>query len=303
MVPGLAFALVAVALWSTNAVAAKVVLAEASVTQVLALQFSGAAATLLVMHLALGPGRKAPDLRNPRLVALGFIGIVGTISFQYLAFRYSPIVEANIIAYGWPLYAAIWWAAMRRSIDGIWFVACALVGFAGVVLIIANGRAFSYSSAFLAGYLFALASSFCMAFYTLAAARTRNPGPAAILPAILAGSAVTLAMAFSGDAPWPSFSYLLVGAYIGIGPMALGYYLWMRAASVGNPASLAQIGFLTPLLSTLWLLLAGETMGRMAFVGGVCVIGGSIAAVLLERASRQRQAGSARPQGLRHSRS
>lgn len=302
MVPGLVLALVAVGLWLTNAIAAKVVLAEASVTQVLALQFSGAALTLLVMHLILDPARRPLDLRNPLIVALGFVGIVGTISFQYLAFRHSPIVQANIIAYGWPLYAAIWWAVVRSFSDGAWFVVFAVVGFAGVVLIIADGQSLSYSSEFLIGYLFALASSLCMAFYTLAAGRTRNPGPAAILPAILAGSAVTLAMALNGDVPWPSFSYLLVGLYIGIGPMALGYYLWMKAASAGNPASLAQIGFLTPLLSTLWLLLAGETMGRMAFVGGICVIGASIAAVLLERISHHRHAAFAQPRRLHHCR-
>jgi hypothetical protein len=49
---GAASALRAVALWSTNALAARFALAELEVVQVLALQFGGAAATLAVLRVA-----------------------------------------------------------------------------------------------------------------------------------------------------------------------------------------------------------------------------------------------------------
>ena len=290
MIPGLAFALAAVCLWSTNAVAAKFALAEMSVAQVLALQFSAAAVTLLVMHLASGHWRQTSNLLDLKIVPLGIVGIVGTITFQYFAFRYSPIMQANIIAYGWPLYAALWWAVMRRSSDGVWFVVFAMIGFLGVSLIVLNGQSFAYSSEFLTGYFFALASALCMAFYTLAAGRLHKPGPGAILLAISIGAAATWLLALNDSAPWPSAPYLIVGAYIGIGPMALGYYLWLRAMSGGNPASLAQIGFATPLISTMWLLIAGETLGQIALLGAVFVVGASVTAVLFERARPRRHA-------------
>lgn len=280
---------VAVVFWSTNAVAAKVALAEMTVAQVLALQFAGAALTLIVLQLASGARRSAPASSTARLWALGIIGIVGTISFQYLAFRHSPIVQANIIAYGWPLFAAIWWGIAHRSGTSAWFVLCAVLGFAGVALIMGNGRAVSLSFAFLGGYLFALASALCMAFYTLAAGRLRDPGPAVLLPALGLGFAGSLFLAVESGAAWPAIQALLLGLYIGIGPMALGYFLWMRAMSGGNPAAIAQLGFVTPLLSTLWLFVAGETLSGTAFAGGVLVIGASTAAMLLDRSERRRR--------------
>ncbi|HSR71507.1 MAG TPA: DMT family transporter [Kiloniellales bacterium] len=280
---------VAVVFWSTNAVAAKAALAELTVAQVLALQFAGAALTLIVLQLVSRPRRHAPASSTARLWALGIIGIVGTISFQYLAFRHSPIVQANIIAYGWPLFAAIWWGIARRSGASVWFVLCAALGFAGVALIMGNGQAVSMSFAFLGGYLFALASALCMAFYTLAAGRLRDPGPAVLLPALGLGFAGSLFLTIESGAAWPTLQALLLGLYIGIGPMALGYFLWMRAMSGGNPAAIAQLGFVTPLLSTLWLFVAGETLSAAAFAGGVLVIGASTAAMLLDRSERRRR--------------
>jgi len=289
MVPGLFLAALAVVFWSTNAVVAKIVLAEASVAQVLILQFAGAAITLLMLRLAVAPWRTTRSPSAPGLWVLGLIGIVGTISFQYLAFRYSPIVQANIIAYGWPLFAAVWWAMARRSSNNAWFVVCAVLGFAGIALIIGNGQSLDLSYGFLSGYLFALASSLCMAFYTIAAGQFRHPSPAVLLPALSIGLVGTLLLTVQSGTPWPAAPYIWLGAYIGVGPMALGYFLWMRAMSSGNPAALAQIGFATPLLSTFWLFLAGETLTGAALAGAVLVIGTSIAAMVIDRAERRQR--------------
>lgn len=301
MATGMSLALIAVVLWSTNAVAAKIMLTEATVTQILALQFSAAAVTLFVMHAVLGAVRPSVRMRNIRMIALGIIGILGTISFQYIAFRYSPIVQANIIAYGWPLYAAIWWAITRWSRDGLWFVIFGVAGFIGVALVVGGGQSFAFSGEFLVGYAFAVASALCMAFYTLTAGRLENPGPSVILPATLVGAAVTMLLAINDSAAWPPIPYILLGVYIGVGPMALGYFLWMRAMSRGNAPSLIQIGFLTPLLSTLWLLAMGETLSNMALLGAVFIIGASIAAVLYERAGQRVKSTGIASQGGRRS--
>ena len=38
--------------------------------------------------------------------AVGIIGLVGTMVLQYVAFASMPVVEANLIAYTWPLMVA-----------------------------------------------------------------------------------------------------------------------------------------------------------------------------------------------------
>ncbi|MDQ3252125.1 MAG: EamA/RhaT family transporter, partial [Actinomycetota bacterium] len=107
----IAAAFAAVALWSTNALAAKLALAEFGVVQVLALQFGGATVTLAALRVARSARTggadetvQRPSLRLPYVLggmAVGVVGLTGTISLQYLAFATAPIVEANVLAYGW----------------------------------------------------------------------------------------------------------------------------------------------------------------------------------------------------------
>ena len=147
-----AAAFAAVALWSTNALAAKLALAELGVVQVLALQFGGATVTLAALRAARsaragGPGEtvRRLSLRLPYVLggmAVGVVGLTGTISLQYLAFATAPIVEANVLAYGWPLFAAIWAAIAYRTRQTLTGVPLAMVGFVGVALILGSGSGF-----------------------------------------------------------------------------------------------------------------------------------------------------------------
>jgi len=41
-------------------------------------------------------------------LAVGFIGLVGTMVLQYIAFASMPVIEANLVAYTWPLMVAPW---------------------------------------------------------------------------------------------------------------------------------------------------------------------------------------------------
>jgi len=241
---------------------------------VLALQFSGAAATVLICRM-LGGKAVRPAFPGLRALTVSIVGLVGTISLQYLAFASAPIITANILAYGWPMFVAIGYAIGQRSRRGLGFLGFSVLGFAGVALIFLDGRALSFSGTYAAGYIYALGSAVCMAYFTAVVARFPKANGDAFLLAAIIGAALTATVAFAGDTPWPSARYLLSAVYIGIGPLATGYTLWTHAMTRGEAARIANIGYLTPVLSTALLLAAGETFTAHSLLGALLVIGAS----------------------------
>jgi drug/metabolite transporter (DMT)-like permease len=233
---GVAAAFIAIIFWSTNALAAKFALAELGVVQVLALQFGGATATLATL-LALRSARasrsdetmQGSSLRLSNVlgaVVVGVIGLTGTIFLQYLAFATAPIVEANVVAYGWPLFAALWVALAYRSRQTLAGVPLAIIGFAGVALILGSGTNFGSPDGAVAGYVAALASAVCMTFYTIMSGRSRVPAEKFLLPATVFGMIAALALCLTGFAPWlwtsASLGAWAASVYAGVGPMAGG---------------------------------------------------------------------------------
>ena len=255
----------AVLVWATNALAAGVALERNTVLQVLALQFAAATAVLLAAR-SLGRHRRrrtpASHARlRPRAVALGVVGLAGTIALQYAAFATAPLIAANAIAYAWPLMVAAW-LALRRSPGprSPASLVLALLGFTGVVLIFAQrGPDGSENSAPLLGYAAALGSALTMTWYTLAAAGTPGSRADLLLVATGAGAVIAIPLALWQGAPWSPPAALALGLYTGLGPMAAGYALWTYAMSHPAGARLAPIAYATPLLSTLVLLTGGPS--------------------------------------------
>ena len=291
---GVAAALIAVVLWSTNAVAAKFALAEFGVVQALALQFGGATVTLAALRALrsaeAGGCRTAirwASLYSPDVlggVMVGVFGLTGTIFLQYLAFATAPIVEANVISYGWPLFAALWAALAYRSRQTLAGVPLAMVGFAGVAIMLGSGGGFG-STGGSAGYVAALASAVCMTFYTVISGRMRVSADTVLLPATVFGMVSSLTLCFAGLAPWlwtsASPGAWAASVYAGVGPMAGGFLLWSRAMSGDGAKSLAPLGYATPLLSTTLLVLAGETFTSGALLGAALVLVCSIGVLIV----------------------
>ncbi|RVD28234.1 DMT family transporter, partial [Mesorhizobium sp. M4B.F.Ca.ET.017.02.2.1] len=170
----LAFAAGAVALWSTNALVGKSLLENHPVSLVQFLQFIGAALVFALIRLKrrapihlLPQGEKGRPVSNLAAFAVGFIGLVGTMVLQYIAFASMPVIEANLVAYTWPLMVAaaliVLDSPRRPALLGV----TAALGFVGVALVISGGREQSLFQGNLVGYLAAFGSALCMAFYSI----------------------------------------------------------------------------------------------------------------------------------------
>ncbi|TGQ51921.1 DMT family transporter [Mesorhizobium sp. M1C.F.Ca.ET.193.01.1.1] len=324
----LALALGAVALWATNALVGKTLLASHPVSHVQFLQFCGAALVFALIRLAgaspsplVGSEARARPVARPggglatrgrmraagrvaeagvssstphpsrpcapihllplgekgKAYAVGFIGLVGTMVLQYIAFASMPVIEANLIAYTWPLMVAAAIILLGRPKRPLLLGLTAALGFAGVALVISGGRAHAWLEGSLVGYCAAFGSALCMAFYSLAVGRLAVPPDRLLLPSALIGVALTFAWCLRDGVAGLGGVDLLLGLYLGAGPMGLGYYFWSRALSLDQGGRLAVVAYLTPIASTLLLALSGESLSMTAIAGAVLVIGSCIA--------------------------
>ena len=267
------YALAAIALWSTNAVVAKQVFAELTIAQIQLWQFLGACAVFAIMRLS----RNQPVTggANWWLTAIaGMIGITATMVFQYIAFSIGPIAQVNLVAYSWPLILALILTRDGSLPEPFRIIALAAVGFVGVALVIDPFS--SHIGPWRAGWghLAAFASALAMASYCYLVKRTVVQQVSAHLIGAAAGAVIAASLFYWDGWTWQGPLELhLLALYLGVGPIGLGYFLWACALKRDSRGRTAVLGFLTPVGSTLLLVLSGEYLSGLALVGAALVIG------------------------------
>jgi drug/metabolite transporter (DMT)-like permease len=268
----LVLALGAVALWSTLA---SLGVALAHVPPFL----------LTGLALVIGSVPAWPLVRQWRAPAstmlLGVYGLFGFHFLLFIALRHAPPVEANLVNYLWPLLivvlAPVFLPGMTlRPVH----VGAALVGFAGAAMAIVGGRGLS-GGGFAWGYVAALGSAFIWASYSLLTRRVPH-FPTAVVGffAFVSGVlALCCHVAFEPATELSSHEWMLI-VVTGLGPLGAAFYLWDAALKRGDPRTIGILSYLTPLASTILLVV---TTGRpwTVWIGSAAllIVGAAVAGV------------------------
>jgi drug/metabolite transporter (DMT)-like permease len=219
-------------------------------------------------RLAIVPGKT---------LALGIYGLFGYHFLLFLAFRTAPAVQANLVNYLWPLLIVVLAPLFHKASRLHWRqVFAALAGLAGAVLVMTNGQAIATD--FNLGYLAALASAFIWATYSLMAQRIAPFHTAAIGYFGFVSGILSLLCHFALETP-VSLSWNDAGllTWMGLGPLGLAFYLWDAALKNGNAQHIGLLSFLTPLGSTLLLLIdRQEALTSLVAWAGVLIVGGAL---------------------------
>lgn len=233
-----------------------------------------------------------------RIYLVGVGGIFGYHFLYFTAFHFAPAVEVNLINYLWPLLIVVLTPVyLPGSALRAHHVVGVLIGMTGAGLVVTGGR-LTLDMAHAPGYLLMAGAAVTWASYSLLTKRlapfpTSTVGGFCLVSGLLALGLHALQV--GGQAASPALSaadwLLLIGG--GVGPMGLAFYAWDAALKRGDPRIIGALSYLTPLSSTLILVvLGGRSLGWVSGVAMALIITGAlIGSADLFRSGQRRRGG------------
>ena len=211
-----------------------------------------------------------------RLSWLGFLGAFLYYILLYGAFTRTSAAEAFILAYSWPILISLLAVPLLGERLTATRLLAVLISFAGVVVIVTQGRLVESGLANLPGNLLALGGAFVFAFFCVQGKRVAyDLTVAAFVYFVVALICAACASAFSGAMPLPSASVWGWLLYNGLLVNGISYLFWFQALKNGDTFVISNLLYLTPAFSLLFVrLLLSEPIHASAVLGLLLIVGG-----------------------------
>jgi drug/metabolite transporter (DMT)-like permease len=223
--------------------------------QLTAITFAVGGLSLLLIR----PGSIKAMRQPPKVWLLGVGGLFGYHFLYFFALRSAPPVEAGLINYLWPLLIVVFSAFLPGERLKWQHVAGCLLALAGAVLVVTKGRGFTLEAQYLPGYLAALCAAVAWASYSVLSRRFASVPSEAITGFCLVTAVLAAICHFAFEQTvWPATIWQWAAVIgLGLGPVGLAFYVWDIGVKQGDIQVLGAASYLTPLLSTLVLILTG----------------------------------------------
>jgi drug/metabolite transporter (DMT)-like permease len=223
-------------------------------------------------------------------LALGIYGLFAYHFLLFIALRSAPAVEANLVNYLWPLFIVLLAPVILPGLHlRASHVIAGLLGFAGAAIAIlgrgTSGGGWSW------GYVAAFGAAIIWSTYSLMTRRVATFPTAAIgLFGVVSGTLALICHALlEPPAQLAARDWLFI-TIAGLGPLGAAFFLWDKALKLGDPRQIGILSYITPLVSTLLLLVVtGRTPSWSIALAAALIIG---AAVLGTRQPASTAAGS-----------
>ncbi|MBL1421302.1 MAG: DMT family transporter [Alphaproteobacteria bacterium] len=212
------------------------------------------------------------------------LGIYGLFFYHlsyFLALKYAPPIEANLIAALWPLFIVLGSVLVLKGGLRWWHIIGALLGLAGVVNVsLANGIS-SFNWDYIWGYGFALACAFIWSSYSLLSSKLSNIPTTAVTGFCFATSILAFICHYLFEQTiWPqtTFNWAML-ILLGAGPVGAAFYLWDYGMKNGDIRALGAASYLSPIFATVFLAMAGfGELTTTIIISCILVVGGAILA-------------------------
>ena len=271
-----AYALAAVAAWSTVATGFKLGLRVMEPVQLL---FLGTA-TSAILFSALATLSGHWQARRQTVLEAARFGLLNPFLYYLVLFEAYDRLPAQIaqpLNYTWAITLAVMAVPIlgqplsRRTSTGI------AVGYAGVLVLLSGGRFDAWPDLDWVGVALALGSTVLWAGYWLGNARSSLPAITLMAWSfLLATPLLGLASWLGPGLPETNLENLGYGAWVGLIEMGFAFLCWQRAMRLTDHAArIGQLIFLSPFLSLILIdSVLGEEVRASTVVGLMIIVGG-----------------------------
>jgi drug/metabolite transporter (DMT)-like permease len=281
----LACALAAVLAWSTVATGFKLGLQLLAPLQLLWLGALISLGFFAAMLLVTGRWRGLANLAGRDWRRVAGLGLLNPLLYYFILFEAYDRLPAQIaqpLNYTWAIVLAVLAVPIlgqpltRRTLAGI------VVSYAGVVVLLAQGRLEGFAQVDLVGVALALASTLIWALYWLANVRLKIDALVLMSGSFAVGApAVGLSCALLEGLPAMNAQTLGYGAWVGLIEMGITFVLWQTAMRrTAHAGRIAQLIFLSPFLS---LVLIDRVLGEAVSASSVAGLALIVAGLLIAR--------------------
>jgi drug/metabolite transporter (DMT)-like permease len=212
---------------------------------------------------------------------LGVGGLFGYHALYFSAMRLAPPAEAGLLNYFWPLLIVLLSALLPHELLRLHHVAGAVLGLIGTVVLFAGQDQLTLAAEYLPGYSAAVVAAFVWATYSVLSRRFAAVPSDAVAGfcLITAALAAVCHLAFETTL-WPSnASQWLAVVALGVGPVGAAFYAWDFGVKHGDIRVLGAVSYAAPILSTLFLVLAGYAVASVPLaVAAALITGGGLLA-------------------------
>lgn len=225
--------------------------------------------------------------QKPVVWALGLSGLFGYHALYFAALRWAPPAEAGLINYLWPLLIVLFSALLPGERLRRAHVVGALLGFAGVAVLVAGQGSLDARAEYLPGYLCAFVAAFVWGSYSVLSRRFGQVPTDAVAGFCLAAAALSLICHLLFETTvWPeTVTQWLAVLALGLGPAGGAFYVWDIGVKRGDIRLLGVASYAAPVLSTIILVVAGyaEPSPALALSCGLIVLGALVATLTGKR--------------------
>lgn len=215
----------------------------------------------------------------PRVWALGVGGLFGYHACYFAALALAPPVEANLLNYLWPLLIVVFSGLLPGERLRWWHIAGTAAGMLGCGLLIGGGTG-GIELRYAGGYMAAIGAALIWSSYSVLSRRVREV-PTDAVGAFCGATAVLALVAhlLFEETYVPQGGEWLAVAALGLGPVGAAFYLWDYGVKRGDIKALGALSYMTPLMSTVLLVLFGRAEPSLR-LGLACllIVGGAVLA-------------------------
>jgi drug/metabolite transporter (DMT)-like permease len=221
-------------------------------------------------------------LQPPTAWIVGVGGLFGYHALYFLALRFAPPAEAGLLNYLWPLLIVLFSSLLPGERLAPHHIIGALLGLAGTVLLLVGNIGSGFAPGQIPGLIAGFVAAFVWAAYSVMSRRLQSVPTDAVAGFCLATALLaTLVHGMVEVTVWPETTaqWLAIIA-LGVGPVGAAFYAWDIGMKRGDIRVLGAASYATPLLSTVFLILAGfaQPSANIAIAAVLIAGGGLIAA-------------------------